>query len=253
MGKPLRQQRAGKGSPAFRRPSHRFKADVMFRNYDAAEREGVVHGEVVGLVDDPARTALLMDIKFEDNQRLMLIAPEGMHVGSKLEMGTKASISLGNVLPLALIPDGTPIYNIEASMGDGGKFVRSGGSSAFVVGHKDNYVLVRLPSKQVKYVDPRCRAQIGIVSGGGAPDLPMMKAGKMHHKAHARNLSWPHVRGVAMNPVDHPYGGKQNHPGKPTTTGRGTPPGRKVGHIAARTVGRLTAAKQALKMLKNKR
>lgn len=247
MGKPLQQQRKGKGSPSFRRPSHRFKADVMLRAYDAAEREGVVKGEVVGFVDDPARTALLMDLKFEDGKRMMLIAPEGIHVGGKVEMGSKAGIGIGNTLPLSLIPDGTPIYNIESSVGDGGKYVRSAGTTAFVVAHKENMVLVRLPSKQVRPFDPRCRAQVGVVSAGGMPERPMMTAGRMHYKAHARNLQWPHVRGVAMNAVDHPFGGGQHHPGKPTTTARGTPAGRKVGHLAARTVGRGSAAKQALK------
>jgi len=247
MGKRLRSQRRGKGSPSYRRPSHRFKADVMFRGYDAVEREGVVGGEVIGFVDDPARTALLMNVKTSDGQSRMLIAPEGINLGAKVAFGTKADIAPGNVLPLMLIPEGTPVYNIESSMGDGGKFVRSAGTSAFVVAHKDNYVLVRLPSKQVKYFDPRCRAQIGVVSGGGMLERPMMKAGKAHYKMHAKNMSWPHVRGVAMNAVSHPFGGGQHHPGKPTTTSRGAPAGRKVGHIAARTVGRRTAAKDLLK------
>ena len=130
MGKPLNQQRRGKGSPSYRRPSHRFKADVNFRGYDAPEREGVVHGTVFDFVDDPSRTALLMDVRFEDGKTLMLIAPEGMKIGTGLEMGVKAGIAPGNVLPLSLIPDGTPIYNIESSMGDGGKFVRSAGTTA---------------------------------------------------------------------------------------------------------------------------
>ncbi len=247
MGKPLNQQRRGKGSPSYRRPSHRFKADVNFRGYDAAEREGVVRGTVFDFVDDPSRTALLMDVRFDDGKTLMLIAPEGVRLGAGLEMGSKAVISPGNVLPLSLIPDGTPIYNIESSMGDGGKFVRSAGTTAFVVAHDEKFVTVRMPSKQIKSFDPRCRAQIGVVCGGGHTEKPMMTAGKMHYKAHARNLTWPHVRGVAMNAVDHPFGGGQHHPGKSTIVGRGTPPGRKVGHLAARTVGRLSAAKMELK------
>jgi len=249
MGKPLRSQRRGKGSPSYRRPSHRFKADVMFRGYDALERDGVIGGEVIDFVDDPGRSALLMNVKTSDGQQRMLIAPEGIELGAKVHFGTKAAVAPGNVLPLMLIPDGTPVYNIESSMGDGGKFVRSAGTSAFIVAHKESYVLVRLPSKQVKAIDQRCRAQIGVVSGGGMLERPMMTAGKAHYKMHAKNMTWPHVRGVAMNAVSHPFGGGQHHAGKPTTVGRGAPPGRKVGHLAARTVGRLTAAKQTLKTI----
>ncbi|VVC04263.1 50S ribosomal protein L2 [Candidatus Burarchaeum australiense] len=247
MGKPLTQQRRGKGSPSFRRPSHRFKADVMMRGYDQLEREGVLNAKVLDFVDDPARTALLMEVLCENGEKRMLIAPEGIQKGGPVQFGVKASVAPGNALPLSLIPDGTPIYNIESAMGDGGKFVRSAGTTAFIISHEEKSVMVRMPSKQVKEFDPRCRAQIGVVCGGGLTERPMMKAGVMHYKAHARNLYWPHVRGVAMNAVDHPYGGGQHHAGKPTTTARGTPPGRNVGHLAARTTGRLSAAKQELK------
>jgi len=247
MGKPLNQQRKGKGSPSFRRPSHRFKAKVVFRNYDALEREGVLKGRVVDFVDDPARSPLLMEVRFENGENLLLIAPEGMSIGGEIYVGSKAEVSPGNVLPLSLIPDGTPIYNVESSMGDGGKFARSAGTTAFVVSHGAKNVVVRMPSKFLKDFDPRCRAQIGVVCGGGHKEKPMLKAGKMYHIAKARNLQWPHVRGVAMNAVDHPHGGGQHHAGKPTTVSHGAPPGRKVGHIGARTTGRTSAAKQALR------
>ncbi|RLG19091.1 50S ribosomal protein L2 [Candidatus Micrarchaeota archaeon] len=253
MGKPLNQQRKGKGSPSFRRPSHRFKAKVEFRNYDSIEREGSLKGKVIELVDDPSRGPLLMRVQFENGESRMLIAPEGVYVGAIVESGRDAEVASGNILPLSKIPDGTPIYNIEAAMGDGGRFVRGCGTAAFVISHESNSVNVRLPSKSIKSFDPRCRAQVGVVCGGGHKEKPMLKAGKMYHIAKARNLQWPKVRGVAMNAVDHPFGGGQHHAGKPTTMARGTPPGRKVGHLAPRTTGRTSAAKETLKKSQKKK
>ena len=248
MGKLLLQQRKGKGSPSFRRPSHRFKANVVLRPYDDIERSGVLRGTVKGFIDDPGHSAILMRCAFENGNQLILIAPEGIAVGSNVQSGANAELSIGSALPLSKIPDGTPIYNIEANPGDGGKFARGAGTACSVISHEAKVVLVRLPSKAVRSFDPKCRAQVGVVAGGGAKDQPYLKAGRAYHVAAARNLRWPNVRGVAMNPYNHPYGGKENHPGKPTTTARGTPPGRKVGHLAARTTGRGSAAKQALKM-----
>ncbi|MCX6777419.1 MAG: 50S ribosomal protein L2 [Candidatus Micrarchaeota archaeon] len=238
MGKLLLQQRRGKGSPAYKCPSHRYKTELSYRRYDEAERSASIRGYVAGFVDDPARSALLMSIVFENRERSLLLAPEGMRMGDEVQAGAKAGISLGSVLPLSVIPDGMPIYNIERAPGDGGTFVRSAGSSGYVVSHEKNAVLISLPSKRTVALSGMCRAQIGVVAGGGRLDRPMMKAGKMFYAARATNRSWPNVRGVAMNAVSHPYGGSQHHAGKSTCTSRNAPPGRKVGHLAARSTGR---------------
>jgi large subunit ribosomal protein L2 len=238
MGKMLLQQRLGKGSPSYKRPSHRFKADVKYRKLDEAELKGKIYGQVASFVDDPARTAILMDIKFENGENILLLAPEGIKIGDIIEVGNNAVIDIGNVLPLILIPDGTPIYNIEITPGDGGKLARASGEAAFVVSREAGFVTVRLPSKRLKILDGRCRAEIGTISGGGRLDKPFVKAGKKYYAMQAQNRRWPNVRGVAMNPYNHPFGGKEHHKGRPSTVARSTPPGRKVGHLAARRTGR---------------
>jgi len=243
MGKLLIQQRRGKGSRAYRRPSHRFFTRLTYRNYDATERNGVLSGQVTNFVDDPARTCILMEVKLETGERLYLPAPEGVKIGDTFQQGLVAEVIFGNVLPLAKIPDGMPIYNIEAHPGNGGIFVRAAGTSGFVVSHEGNTVTVLLPSKKTKKLEATCRAQIGVICGGGRLEKPMLTAGRNHYKMHAMNRTWPNVRGVAMNAVSHPFGGSQHHPGKPTTTSRNAPPGRKVGHLAARSTGRRKALK----------
>jgi large subunit ribosomal protein L2 len=181
-----------------------------------------------------------MDILFEDRSKLTLIAPEGAEKGARLSVGAGAGIDFGNVLPLSAIPDGTPVYNLEIVPGDGGRLVRSGGQSATVVSRDAGKVFVKLPSKKVVPVDARCRAQIGVVCGGGKLECPLLTAGAAFHKHGALNRRWPHNRGVKMNAYNHPFGGKQHHKGKSSTVSHGTPPGRKVGHIGARRTGRRT-------------
>jgi large subunit ribosomal protein L2 len=237
MGKPLNQQRRGKGSPAFTAPSHLYNVRAEFRPYDNRERSGIVVGHVISFVDDSAHSGILMRVQTDDGI-YHLIAPEGIAIGDAVQFGSQAKIALGNALPLSSIPDGTPIYNIELTPGDGGSFVRAAGSTAYIVARTGNRVTVRLPSKKVKEFDSACRAEIGIVSAGGRLELPFFKAGKHAHAVRHTAKYWPHVRGVAMNPVDHPFGGSQHHPGRSTCCARGAPPGQKVGLIGAGSVGR---------------
>ncbi|MEW6328908.1 MAG: 50S ribosomal protein L2 [Candidatus Micrarchaeota archaeon] len=238
MGKMLEQQRRGKGSPSYKRPSHRFKVDLCYRPYDEAERSGALYGEVVNFVDDPGRSALLMEVQFPNNEKRLMLAPEGAFVGQRVQAGASAELQPGNVLPLSAIPDGTPIYNIEIIPGDGGKMARVAGTSAYVVSREGGKVTVRLPSKKIHIFSGLCRAQIGVICGGGRLERPFMTAGRKMLAMNAVNRRWPHVRGVAMNPYDHPFGGKEHHRGRPSTVSRSTPPGRKVGHLAARSTGR---------------
>jgi large subunit ribosomal protein L2 len=238
MGKRLIQQKRGKGSSAYRRPSHRFFTRLTYRNYDDLERNGVLMGQVTRFIDDPARTCILMEVKLSTDEILYFPAPEGVKVGDTFQQGSTAEVAFGNVLPLSKIPDGVPIYNVELHPGNGGIFVRAAGTSAFVVSHEGHAVTVLLPSKKTKVLEGTCRAQVGVICGGGRLDKPMLTAGANHYKMHALNRTWPNVRGVAMNAVAHPHGGKQHHAGKPTTVSRNAPPGQKAGHIAARSTGR---------------
>jgi len=140
------------------------------------------------------------------------------------------------------MPEGSIISNVEAKVGDRGVYARSSGNYATIISHNpdDSTSKIRLPSGAKKTVPSDCRAMVGLVAGGGRIDKPLLKAGVTHHKYKAKRNCWPVVRGVTMNPVDHPHGGGNHaHVGKPSTVRRDAPPGQKVGLIAARRTGRL--------------
>jgi large subunit ribosomal protein L2 len=231
MGKRLRTQRRGKGKGRYVAPSTRYYSEARYR--DAAS----LQGRVLDLVKDPSKYGLLMRVQWNDGNTGYYLAPEGIAVGDTVKQGA-GDVSIGSVLRLSDIPEGMPIFNVENVPGDGGRAVRSSGATAFIVAKQPGRVDVRLPSKAVKTFNPDCRAMIGVSAAGGRPDKPLVKAGKSFYKWQSRGHRWPSVRGVAMNPVAHPHGGKEHHSGKATTVKRGTPPGRNVGHIAARRTGR---------------
>jgi len=236
MGRRIQGQRRGRGSPTFRAPSHRYKADLSHRTVEDGD---LVVGEVVGIEHDPARSAPVADVEFEDGDRRLVLAPEGVGVGDEIQVGVSAAIEPGNTLPLAEIPEGVPVCNVEANPGDGGTFARASGVTAQLLAHDRSVAVVVLPSDEVKRLDPQCRATIGVVAGGGRTEKPLLKAGTKHHKVRARGTKWPNVRGVAMNAVDHPFGGGgRQHPGRPKSVSGNAPPGRKVGDISSRRTGR---------------
>ncbi|KAL0728900.1 hypothetical protein Bca4012_024993 [Brassica carinata] len=153
-----------------------------------------------------------------------------MYTGQFLYCGKKATLVVGNVLPLRSIPEGAVVCNVEHHVGDRGVLPRASG----------DMLSVKLPSGSKKIVPSGCRAMIGQVSGGGRTEKPMLKAGNAYHKYRVKRNCWPKVRGVAMNPVEHPHGGgNHQHIGHASTVRRDAPPGQKVGLIAARRTGRL--------------
>ncbi|NUB92498.1 50S ribosomal protein L2 [Haloterrigena sp. SYSU A558-1] len=236
MGRRIQGQRRGRGTSTFRAPSHRYKAEL---DHKKSEDDDVVRGTVVDIEHDPARSAPVAAIEFEDGDQRLVLAPEGIGVGEEIQVGVSAEIKPGNTLPLAEIPEGVPVCNVEANPGDGGRFARASGVNADLITHDRNAAVIQLPSGEVKRLDPQCRATIGVVAGGGRTEKPMVKAGNKHHKMKARGTKWPRVRGVAMNAVDHPFGGGgRQHPGKPKSVSRDAPPGRKVGDISSRRTGR---------------
>jgi len=148
------------------------------------------------------------------------------------------------------LPEGTIVSNCEAKTGDRGSFARASGTSAIIIGHSDDghKTRLRLPSGCRRTIPGYCRAMIGVVSGGGRIDKPICKAGNSWHKWHAKKRAWPVVRGVAMNPVDHPHGGgNQQHIGHPSTVSRYAPHGQKVGLIAARRTGLIRGGMKTIK------
>ncbi|MCK5258949.1 MAG: 50S ribosomal protein L2, partial [Thermoplasmatales archaeon] len=177
------------------------------------------------------RIALL---HYVDGEKRYILAPKGLKVGDEVLSGENADIKPGNALPIKNIPVGTLIHNIELKMGKGGQIVRSAGVSAQLMAKEGKYAQVRLPSSEMRMVLERCYATVGEVGNSDHGNVTIGKAGRKRWTG-----SRPKVRGVAMNPVDHPHGGGgHQHVGKPYTVSRGAPPGRKVGSIAAKRTGR---------------
>jgi len=223
MGKNLPQQRRGRGtSPTYRSPSHRHPGIPA---HPKLTGEGIV----TSIEHAPGRTAPIARVKY-GRLEVLMIAPDGLQVGQVVTVGGY-NIDRGNTLPLGSIPEGTLVYNVESHPGDGGKFVRAAGTTAIVVSQAGKVVL-QLPSGQFATFDPKCRATIGVVAGAGRPERPFAKAGKKYlaYRSFSKPPVW--VRGVAMNPVDHPHGGgAHQHVGRPSTVSWHASPGRKVGRL----------------------
>ena len=170
---------------------------------------------------------------------VLIPAGEGLYTGQFIYSGVKANLVPGNVCPVRKMPPGCVICNVEKNAGDRGKFAKASGDFCTVIGHLNkNKTRVRLPSGMKKTISSDARGMIGIIAGGGRMDKPLLKAGRAFHKYRVKRNSWPRVRGVAMNPVEHPHGGgNHQHVGHPTTTRRDCCPGQKVGLIAARRTG----------------
>ncbi len=241
MGKSLRQQRAGKGTSTFRSPGHIHSGPAM---YPALSSE-TYRGKVVELVHDPGRYVPLARVVTERGEEFLMPAAEGIYVGQTITIGPQARVEAGNIMPLGSVPEGTMVFNLELRPGDGGKLARQGGSYAVVLGKAGDNVIVLLPSGKEKMLSANCRATIGMPAGAGRVEKPLIKAGNAYYKWKVKARKWPRVRGVAMIAANHPFGGgRHKRRSKPSTVSRGAPPGRKVGHIAARRTGRKRGAPQ---------
>lgn len=251
MGKVIRGCRKGKGS-VFKAHTRLRKGAAGLRKNDFAERHGYVKGVIKEIVHESGRGAPLAKVQFQNAYRFkkdneLMIAVEGMYTGQFIYCGKKASLTIGNVLPIGCVPEGTVICNIESAVGDKGSLARASGDYAVVISHDEDKgtTRIRLPSGGKKSVSRLCRCQVGIIAGGGRTDKPILKAGRAFHKYRVKRNEWPKVRGVAMNPVEHPHGGgNHQHIGHPSTTRRDCSAGKKAGLIAARRTGRLRGIKK---------
>ena len=177
-----------------------------------------------------------------------------MYTGQYIYCGAKARLSVGNVLPVNKIPEGTIICNVEQYPGDNGQFARASGTFSLIIGHSEDGLKTRIkmPSGIKRTIKGDSRAMIGIIAGGGRNEKPICKGGKVHHMRKPKRKKRM-VCGVAMNPVEHPHGGgNHQHVGQPTTVSRVAPAGRKVGLIAARRSGKLRGGVKAKLALMNK-
>ena len=177
-------------------------AKRKYRIIDFKRNKDGVIGTVASIEYDPNRTANIALINYSDGEKTYIIAPKGLKVGDKIESGEKADIKIGNCLPLANIPEGTLVHNVELKSGKGAQLARSAGSSVQILGFEGKYALLRLSSGEVRKVLSTCRAVIGEV---GNEDHELVNYGKAGRKRHMGIR--PTVRGSVMNPNDHPHGG----------------------------------------------
>ena len=203
-----------------------------YRIIDFKRNKDNVVGTIATIEYDPNRTANIALVHYEDGIKTYILAPKGLKVGQKIESGEHADIQIGNALPLANIPEGTVIHNIELKPGKGGQLIRSAGTSAQVLGHEGKYTLVRLNSGEVRMILSTCRATIGVVGNEQHELVNIGKAGR------ARWMSKrPEVRGSVMNPNDHPHGGGEGR----TSIGRKSP----MSPWGKPTLGKKTRSKKA--------
>ena len=173
-----------------------------YRQIDFYRRKFDSFAEVERIEYDPNRTCYIMLVKFEDNQKFYYLAPQGIKVGDKIKNGSNAEIKVGNCLPLQNIPVGIDIHNVELQPGAGGKIARSAGTSVTISGIDGNYSLIKMTSGEVRKIDSRSMATIGVLSNPDKKNIKIGKAGRSRWLGRR-----PHTRGVVMNPVDHPHGG----------------------------------------------
>ena len=184
-----------------------------------------VPGTVKTIEYDPNRSANIALVFYADGEKRYILAPEGIEVGAKIVSGPNAPLSVGNALPLKNIPLGVTVHNVELTLGRGAQLVRSAGEGASIVAKEGPYVTLRLPSGEMRMVFGECYATIGEIGNGDHMNISLGKAGASRHLGRR-----PKVRGVVMNPVDHPHGGGEGktsagrHPvtpwGKPTNGAR---------------------------------
>jgi len=174
----------------------------MYRRIDFKRRKDGVPATVKTIEYDPNRTTRIALLHYVDGEKSYILAPVNLNVGDRVESGPSAEISPGNTLPLRNIPTGTVVHNLELTPGRGGQLVRGAGTGAQVLSREGEYVLIRLPSGEMRRILLNCRASVGQLSNPDHKNESLGKAGAKRHLGRR-----PHVRGVAKNPVDHPHGG----------------------------------------------
>ncbi len=196
-------------------------AKKLYRIVDFKRRKWGVPATVERLEYDPNRTAFIALIKYADGELAYILVPQRLRVGDEVSAGEKVDVKPGNAMPLRAMPVGTIIHNIELKPGKGGQMARAAGAYAQLVGRDGGYAQIRLGSGELRMVMDTCMATVGAVSNADHMNESLGKAGRVRHMGFR-----PHVRGVAMNPIDHPHGGGEGktsggrHPvtpwGKPT-------------------------------------
>ena len=207
--------RGAKGRISVRRKGGRHKR--RYRMIDFRRDKIGVPGKVCSVVYDPNRSANIALVSYLDGEKRYILAPNGLTVGSMVESGPKAPLQIGNAMPLENVPLGMQVHNVELTHGKGGQLVRAAGAAATVVAKEGDYVTIRLPSSETRMVFKKCYATLGEVGNTDHMNVSLGKAGRSRWLGRR-----PKVRGVAMNPHDHPHGGGEGkssggrHPVSPT-------------------------------------
>jgi len=219
MGKKIRVQRRGRGSPTFKAATFKRRSPSRYIQLKKTGNNYPLNASVKELVHEPGRGSPLAKVMLEKGDVFHIVAPEGISIGQEIQLGSSAQATIGNILPLGQIPSGTLICNLELRPGDGGKIAKASGAYATVVAHTSKGTLVKLPSKESTYLNNSCLATIGVVSGAGRTEKPFLKAGKKLHWMTAKGHMYPTTKGVAMNAAFHPHGGgaHKSHSMRPTT------------------------------------
>ena len=173
-----------------------------YREVDFYRKKQDLIGEVERIEYDPNRSCHIMLVKFEDGEKYYYLAPQKINVGDKIQNGSNSEIKVGNCLPLKDIPVGIDIHNVELQPGGGGKIARAAGASVTISGIDGNYSIIKMISGEVRKIDSRSNATIGVLSNPDQKNIKIGKAGRSRWLGRR-----PHTRGVVMNPVDHPHGG----------------------------------------------
>jgi len=212
-----------------------------YRLIDFQRRKFDVAGTIERLEYDPNRTAFIALVKYADGELAYIIAPQRLKAGDQVISGDKVDVKPGNAMPLRSIPVGTIIHNVELKPGKGGQMARSAGTFLQLVGRDQGNALLRMPSGEVRMVKAECMATIGAVSNPDQQNTSIGKAGRARHLGYR-----PTVRGIVMNPVDHPHGGRTNG-GRAWVTPWGKPTkGKKTRHNK-KTDGQILRRRHAAK------
>src|SRR5882757_4436033 len=194
-GKPVKSLVEGQNSTGGRKQAYRTIDFKRVRREEAATVERIEY--------DPNRTAFIALVKYKDGELTYILAPQRLAAGDIIVAGESVDIKPGNAMPLANMPVGTIVHNVELKVGKGGQIARSAGTYAQIVGRDGEYVILRLNSAEQRLVHGRCLATVGAVSNPDNMNTTIGKAGRMRWKGRM-----PHNRGITMNPVDHPHGGR---------------------------------------------
>ena len=173
-----------------------------YRLIDFFRKKDDIKATVERIEYDPNRTCYIMLVKYENDEKAYFLAPQKISIGDEIISGKKKEIKIGNCMPLSDIPVGTDIHNVEINPGGGGKIARSAGTSVQITGSDGNYSLIKMISGEIRKIDSKSRATIGVLTNPNQKNIKIGKAGRNRWLGKR-----PHVRGVVMNPVDHPHGG----------------------------------------------